>query len=161
VEDETPERAEDVDDYLRDCVRIEPMAIQEEFVRMPADYAFWNERYRTALEAHLLAEAERERVWAGLFIIESQKANPATGKPASIEYAKAAVEGSNAYREVVADAIRAQAERERVRGILEALRTKRDSLVSLGAMVRQEMQHDPTVRTKLDNDRIQRSVNER
>jgi hypothetical protein len=138
---------EDLDQYLLDCVRIEPLALSEEFVRLPADYAFWNERYRQALEAHLLAEAERERIWAGCYILAVERTQP-SGKPATVEYAKAWVEGDADYRKSVAEGISAQAEEKRVRGILEAIRTKRDALTSLGATQRQELEHDPLIRSQ-------------
>lgn len=144
---------EDPSTYLRDCVRIEPLALQEEFIRMPADYAYWNEQYRIKLEAHLLAEAERKRVYAGRLLLAGEKVNGATGKPVTVDQAKALAEGDDDYQATVRDSIHAEADMIEARGILEAIRTKRDMLMQIGATTRQEMQHDPAVR---DRQRAQR-----
>ena len=53
-----------VDAYLYDCVNVEPEALQEEFVRIPADLAYWNERYAQAHREHLLAKLDAERAEA-------------------------------------------------------------------------------------------------
>src|ERR1700690_4016698 len=53
--------------YLAECVQIEPLVITEEFVRLPSDMAFWNERYSNAyqafLQAKIITEQTRNRLW--------------------------------------------------------------------------------------------------
>lgn len=142
--------------YLLDCVRIEPLALQEEFIRLPADYSYWNEQYRQSLERHLLAKAERERVWAGRYIVESERTHPTTGKPVTVDYAKANIEIDAEYQQTVADSIAAEAAMAHARGVLEAIRTKRECLISLGATQRQELEHDPLVRSRAENERMAR-----
>jgi hypothetical protein len=58
----------EVPDFYADCLQIEPLALDEEFIRCPADIAYWNERYSDALNAFLLAEAEYERLEGVLWI---------------------------------------------------------------------------------------------
>lgn len=146
---------DELDDYLRGCVRIDPANINDEFVRLPSDYALWNERYRTALERSLLAEAEVKRVHAGLYLRGGARVMP-TGKPATVDWIKAMIEDDPDYQQAVADAIRAEADVAHVKGVLEAIRTKREALVSIGANIRQEMQHDPAVRDRTRTERTYR-----
>jgi hypothetical protein len=49
--------------------------------------------------------------------------------------------------------VAADAERVRLYGVLDALRSKRDMLISLGAHIRAEMQHDPMIRERAALDR--------
>lgn len=144
----TFESDRDPAEYLRDCVRIEPIALHEEFIRMPADYAYWNEQYRQKLEAHLLCAAERKRVYAGCLLAAGERINASTGKPVTVDQAKAIAETDRSYQLCVTDDIHAEADMIEARGILEAIRTKRDMLMQLGATARQEMQHDPAVRER-------------
>ena len=146
----TPE--DNLDEYLRECLRIEPLALQEEFVRTPADFAYWNEQYKQALEKYMNAKAERERVFAKVYLISCEKPMP-NGKQATVDYAKALVEGDPEYRNVYQDEITAEVEVAKLKGVLEAIRTKRDMLIQIGAQVRQELQHDPLVRAAAENKR--------
>lgn len=148
--------SDEIDRYLQDCVRIEPLALQEEYVRLPADYAYWNEQYRQALEASLVAKADKERIWSTCYLVETERTHPTTGKPVTVDYAKAAVEANQEYYEAVKAAITTEVELTRIKGVLEAIRAKREMLVSLGATLRQEMQHDPMVRDNVATQRLAR-----
>jgi hypothetical protein len=146
---------EDLRDYLREAVRIDPLSLQDEYIRLPADYAFFNEVYRKKLEAHLLAEAEMKRIFAGQMMVASERVMP-NGKSPTVDQQKALVESSEEYVEAKREAIGAEVDMVEARGVLEAIRTKREMLVSLGATVRQEMQHDPAVRDRARADRAAR-----
>lgn len=146
---------DELDEYLRECVRIDAHSLQDEYVRLPADYAFWNERYRAALERSLLAEADVKRVYAGLYLSGGERVMP-SGKPATVDWIKARIEDDQDYRQAVAESIYAEADVAHVKGILEAIRTKRDMIIQMGATVRQEMQHDPAVRDRARTERTYR-----
>lgn len=138
---------EDLRDYLREAVRIDPLQLQDEYVRLPADYAFFSEVYRRKLEAHLLAEAEMKRVYAGQILLAAERIMP-NGKPPTVGQQEALAEESRDYVDVKRAAIFAEADMVEARGVLEAIRTKRDMVIQMGAHVRQEMQHDPAVRER-------------
>jgi hypothetical protein len=53
-------------------------------------------------------------------------------------------------------AIEAEVDEKRLRGVLDAVRTKRDMLISLGAHVRIEMEHDPVIREEVRGRRLVR-----
>lgn len=140
------------DDFLADCVRIEPLALNEEYIRLPSDYAFWAEKYRVALERHLLAKAERERSWSKFYLHHSATYGP-NGKPATVDYIKASIDTESEYVGAVTEAIYAEGDMTKMRNVLEAIRSKREMLVSLGATIRQEMSQDPVVRERERNKR--------
>ena len=130
----------DIDDYLKQCIELEPEAINEEFARMSADYAYWNERYAAANKSHLAAEWEEEKVEARLYLHFKE---PADGKKPPTEAAvDAAVKLSPEYDAAHLKVLEYAAERDYLRGVLETLRTKREMLVSTGAQLRQEAQGD-------------------
>lgn len=145
----------ELDEYLRECVRIDPHSLNDEFVRLPADYAFFNEKYRTALERSLLADAAVKRMRAGLYITSSEAVMP-SGKPATVGYIEALVERDPDYAQAASEAIYAEADVAHVKGVLEAIRTKRDMIIQMGATVRQELQNDPAVRDRARTDRMAR-----
>lgn len=137
---------DEVGEYLWECVRIDPLVIQEEYVRLPSDLAYWNERYASAYRFWLEIKDRRERTEAQLAVtlrkdLELELAhNPhRTGKVTVGEVA-GAVASSEEYRSVRAKEIGAEAEKVRLWGVLDAIRTKRDMLVSLGATQRAEME---------------------
>ena len=66
------------DEYLAECVVINDFALDEEFIRMPADMAYWNARYADALRNYLLAKLDHERNAARLHL-RTKAANAAGG----------------------------------------------------------------------------------
>ena len=68
------------------------------------------------------------------------------GKKPSVDQLKGEVLNLDEYRDVKSHEIRAEVERSRIRGVLDAILAKRDGLISLGAHIRAEMRHDPTIR---------------
>lgn len=138
----------DRDAFLADCVKIEPAALQEEFVRLPGDFAYWAEQHALATESFLTAEAGRKHEEARLYLLAGQKVNPATGKSYTIDGVKALVETDPSFQAAKHVEVQAEVELARAKNVMEALRTKREALISLGATIRQEMQTDPLVRDR-------------
>lgn len=133
--------------YLRDCTAIYPEQIEEEFVRTPSDVAYWNAQYADALDVFLKAEAHRKREWARLYLLKKAEASAAEERTTETSL-KAVVEASDEYAEAVQAEILAEAQKERMRGHVDAVHTKRDMLQSLGAKLRVEMMSDPQVRQR-------------
>ena len=172
----------EVDEYLADCVRLDDVALDEEFMRLPADLAYWTHKYAQAVDAYLRAKFEHERSAARLFLearrapaaADTDVAETSTPEPAladatdtkgkkktaapkpppkpkqlSIEDAKATVEASDEYQVTYLQLTEADVERTPLRGLVDAITTKRDMLQSLGAKLRAEMERDPMVRARV------------
>lgn len=134
----------EVDAYLADCVQIYPEAIQEEYVRMPSDLAYWAERYAKALRVYLGSKLDLDRSRARLRVacrldLEVQ------GKVTE-SMVESAVDQHPEMEVARLNYIEAEVEKVRISGLLDAIRTKKDMLVSLGAHVRTEMERDPLLR---------------
>jgi hypothetical protein len=135
------------EEYLRDCVHINEIALNEEYVRIPADLAFWNAKYADAQKAFLLAKLRLETGEAKLYIFHRERMT--TGKGPTEAQVDAACKSDPAYEAMRRETIDAEAGMLAIRGTCEAVRTKREMLVSLGATMRAEMQGDPVIRSQM------------
>ena len=141
----------DVDAFLAECVKIEPLAIEEEYVRMPADLAYWNERYALALEDMQRAKLRSDKLEAFLKIehrerlVQESKSNKDIKVTEST--VEAAVDNDERMAQAREDLLMAEVQKVRIAGTCEAVRTKRDMLISMGAHIRAEMQGDPSIRS--------------
>ena len=145
----------EVDKYLADCVTITPEAIQEEFIRVPADLAYWGELHAQAVKVHLTAKMEVERMAAKL-AMEYRERMSVEGKKTTEATVEAAVLLDSAYHEARLAAIEAEATRASLRSRFDAVAAKRDMVQSLGAQIRVEMERDPIVREAVRGSRVNR-----
>jgi len=134
----------DPDEYLRECVAIEPLAIQEEYVRLPADLAYWNAQYANAQRAHLLAKVNLDVLERELYPVI--RAELEAGGRATEKMIEAGIGQSEVWVEAKREVAEAEAEKGRLYGVLDAVRSKKDMLISLGAHLRIEMEGDPVLR---------------
>lgn len=165
----------DIDQYTYDSVSITPEALSEEFARVALDLAYWNAQFAEALRSYRIAELEQKRTRAMLYIkhrtllqeaaFQDAQSAPtefdAKGKPKAAKVDRvteaqvdAAVLLDPAMVECDNNLIVTEVEKEKVRGALDAVRAKREMVVSLGAHIRAEMAGDPTLRTQLANQRL-------
>jgi hypothetical protein len=146
--------------YAEQCIKIEPLALEEEFVRLPGDLAYWNAQYAAAYEAYLLAEVRRDRAK-----FQAAAAARAALKQRDPKATEAAIEADwrrdPTFQQADLDMAYADGEKERLRGVCESLRAKREMLVSLGAHIRAEMGMDPTIRREQRLDHTIREANQR
>lgn len=138
----------EVEQYLRDCVNIEPLALNEEFIRLPADVAYWNERYSKAYRGWSTAKVELDRIRAQKNL-EIREAAKTGGGKVTEAYVESLIEVDPAYVNSRMTLIEAEVEKTRLYGVLDAIRTKREMLVSLGAQIRQEMAGNPQLRSEM------------
>ncbi len=131
--------------YLRTCIAIFPEQIEEEFVRTPADVAYWNAQYADALDAYLKAKAAADREWARLWLLVRAQLSADGAKPTE-KLVDASVEVHDDWQKVQLSLIDAEVKKAQLQGHVDAVHTKRDMLQSLGAKLRVEMQSDPQVR---------------
>lgn len=136
------------DEFLRDAVSIDPLALNSEFIRLPADIAYWGERYASIFQEYSLLKAKRETLYSQLYVEIGWKIAERTGKKATVAEVEAEVTGDENYLNAKTAEIIAESEKVRLYNALEALRTKRDMLISLGAQIRLEQQNDPIIRER-------------
>lgn len=142
---------QEVEKYLKDAVHIEPMALEEEFIRIPSDLAYWNEKYAVSLREYLTAKAERERIEGQLMCDPTFAAELETeiGKRPTVDQLKGGIRNNERYISAQVRERAADTERHRLRGCVDAIGAKRDMLISLGAHHRLEMMGDPIVRRNM------------
>jgi hypothetical protein len=156
----------DVDEYLKKSVDIEPMAIEEEFVRLPGDLAYWNERYARAVNDYLKAKVGRERTESRLYLEQREhltakaSVEAAEGKKGAkaptVDEIRSAVAGHRDMVEAEDAELLMEVEKVRLYGVLDAIRAKRDMLIQIGSRQRVEMEHDPVIREESRVRRLQR-----
>lgn len=129
---------------VKDAVAIEPLAMQEEFVRIPGDLSHWNAQFSEALKRFLVAKAESEHLWARLWL-EAREALLTDGK-ATEKLIEAKVNVTPEWQKAHINLVELEAEKTHIRGIVDAIEAKKEMLISLGAHIRSEMEGDPMVR---------------
>lgn len=136
------------DEYLKSCVTIEQADLQGEFVRVSSDLSYWNHRYAESCKRLLLAELARKKLHAALWLENKVDTLGKSGKAPTLDDLKAMVELDINYREAKAEEIEAEVEKEELRGVVEAIRTKKEMLISLGAHIRAEMNGNPQINSQ-------------
>ncbi len=141
----------DLERYLKDCVAIEPLALTEEFVRLPADLAYWSEQHASAYRYALERELYRKTLEGKLYSehqLRLAAGRIGAGRGPTVDEVKSAIAQDPSYIAARAEENEADSARVRLLGVVEAIRAKREMIVSLGAHLRAEMQHDPLLRTQ-------------
>lgn len=127
--------AADEDSYFKESVDITPEAIQEEFIRVPADMAYWGAKYAEASRAYLIAEQAVKECKARLRLAIRETATTKL----TVDDVDARVEGSAEYQTTKMAEIEAEAAKLAAKARLDAVIAKRDMVMSLGAHIRAEM----------------------
>lgn len=155
VPPKVPLRDIEIDEYLLECVVIEPTMLDEEFTRIPVDLAYWNERYSDSIRVHLISKLEYEQVRARIGLeVRSKVAESGVKKTVGDIDAMVSTnpEVSAAYLAYV----EADAERQAMRNRVESVNAKREMLQSLGAKMRAEIMSDPGLRDRIIADKLNR-----
>lgn len=137
-----------VDEYLLECVTIEPTMLNEEFVRIPVDLAYWHERYSEAIRAHLLAKLAYDQLRARVGL-EVREEVAAAGVKKTVGDIEAMITVHPEVSAAYLDFVEADAERQAIRNRCEAVQAKREMLQSLGAKMRAEIMSDPALRDQI------------
>jgi hypothetical protein len=125
--------------------RVDPLTIKEQFTELPGRLAYWNARLADAHERLLEASAVVKLVTAAAQLtVRAQLAGRGEKVTESIVDAHVACDAACVQALLVE--IDAEVEKQHVRGRVDALHAKRDMLMSLGAMLREEMKGDPMIR---------------
>lgn len=127
-----------------DSTEIVETNLQGEFVRVGGDLAYYNGRYSDALEMYLKAKHNLKFV-AAVSRKRLREEAQAKGTKLTEGALEDLVEVDPAMVACREELIAAEVLKSRVGGIIEAVVTKRDMLVSLGAHVREEMRGQPSI----------------
>ena len=135
----------DLELALRARISIDPSALDEEFQECPMNTAHIGAKLADATREHLRAKkaARRARALVGVEIRATKKID---GKPLGVDAVRDEVELDSRVDAADAAEIDAEAALARAKTDFEAVRTKRDMLVQLGAARRAEWESDPTTR---------------
>jgi hypothetical protein len=139
----------DFDDYLVACVAIDENALLAEYMRVGADLAYWSRKHGEAEQAYVLAKANAKRAEGQAY----EEARAMLDRDESVtrvteDRVKFRMPQMGVYTDAhqrLASAARWRAE---TRGYLDAIHTKRDMLISLGADLRKEREQDPYIRNR-------------
>jgi len=129
---------EDLEAYMEECTRIEPLALEEEYIRLPSDTAYWAARYAAVLGRYLERRAVTKQMASELKRTIRDRLTVELPKKPTVSEVEVEVQTDPAYIAAVAEEDAAEVEKVWLGGFLEALRAKREMLVSLGAHIRME-----------------------
>lgn len=138
---------EDLELYRQACVRIVPEAIQEEYVRTPSDVSYWSEQHALVYREWQLAKFTREQEW-GAAVTRARAELASFGGKATVDAVEAEAINDRKFVKAKRDELTLEGEKVRLAGMMEALRTKRDMLVSLGAHLRTEMEQNILIKER-------------
>lgn len=126
-------------DPIADFLRVDDEALNEEYVRLPAELAVCGVRYADAQRSHAFAEVARKRTEARLRLQIVAEATGADGKcKKTVGTIDAEVLMDPGYEEAMCLEIESEATKDRARAYRDGVAAKRDMLVTLGAHARQE-----------------------
>lgn len=131
---------QDLEAYRQACVKIDELCLNEEFIRTPADVAYWSDQYSIIYREWQLAKCDREQAWGAAIKRAKNELYTLGEKRPTVADCESGALNDDLYAQAKRREINFEAEKIRLSGMLEALRTKRDMLVSLGANHRAELQ---------------------
>lgn len=130
---------------LLDC---DASMLDTEFEQLPADMGYWTSQLADRRRAAAAAKIEAERVETRLMLEERAVLAAEGGKAPGEWIVRAKVVQREEWRAAQFAMLDAEADAERVRGLVSALSAKKDMLVSLGAQARAEMDSNPSLRAQ-------------
>lgn len=130
-----------VDKFLRECVEVFPEAITQEMTNIPGHIAYWTTRYANAQRDFQRAEQALDQLKARKRIHYRTSIAKAT-----VDAVNDAVETDEEYVAARVAVIEAEAIMARTKGYSQAVQTKRDMLMCLGGILRDELRGDPHIK---------------
>lgn len=133
----------DLEGYRDECVNIDRSDLQTEFCRVPGDLAFWAERLASTESRIMEAKVNIDRVRSKIDQ-DVRAAFQARGDKLTEARISVLVDGDMQLAAAQTALAAAMHEKSRLRGIVDAIALKGQMLMSLGAIVRQEMRTNDT-----------------
>lgn len=147
------------EDVIRSVVKIDQRNIQAEYCALPEAVSLWIFRRVEATKRHRLAELELEVLEENTKIdtraanlqavrasVKDEKTGKSMIKAATVDEIDALVASNPMVVQAKRAVIDAAEQKEKCAGMVDALMTKKDMLVSLGADIRAEKHGDPSIR---------------
>lgn len=148
----TKKRKQEVDDdieFLERVVSIDVTQITEHFISVPAELAYFNERYAETVRGQLEAKSACDNARATAYCTIKTEYEE-EGKKITEAALSAQIELDPAYTEAKIAFVDAETKKQQARGRVEAVHAKKDMLISLGAHLRAELS-DPMVKRIAQN----------
>ena len=173
------ELAPEIEAELYDRLKLDPLALDNEFLTCASNIAWLGAKHGAALRDYLRAKIASKKLWALLLIqaredllAEQDEKQNAEDAAALVEKRKAKDVKARVTESIVEsragtypmwlDAQEREADAEVAMTVaktnLTAMLAKRDMLVQMGANVRAEMERDPTIRAHKDHQRREREL---
>ena len=133
-----------VDSYFKSCAETDPLHVEQAFIRLPSEFAYWAELQNRAFNTFSRAHLNMKRVAARLAvecreILEAQK-----GK-ATESMVGGAVTLHQDMQDAENEELAAECEMKRLQNYVDTMRMKKDALNNVSANLRKEMERDPGV----------------
>ena len=132
---------------IEDVFDIDPLDLQDAFIKVPAELAYWSGQYAKAYRKAAAAKASEKQIIGAYREVARERVLAKRGKSTEADVA-AELEGIDEVQEAREESIESDYNKVHLYGIVDAIRTKKDMLISVGAHVRAEMDHDPTIRAQ-------------
>lgn len=139
----------ELETFAEESFEIDPVDLNREFCELAPRLAFWNAQLAEATKKSMIAKAEWDAEAARKLLESREEARLDPKSKVTVDEINAKVLLDDEVSDAHAVWIEAEAERVRLRGIVEAVLCKRDMLQSLGAKLRAEMQGDPVLRSQM------------
>lgn len=155
-----------VEQLLYDATHIDEINIHDEYVKLPGQLAYWVAQAATAYEGRLAAELRLETTEATCYLDHRHAATlvtvPEGKKPERVTdtFLQSSIRKDPRWQSAQSELNRALSNEARIKGVVKAVETKRDMLVSLGAQIRSEVNGNPTIRNTAQIASAVRSANQ-
>jgi len=137
-----PSRAE----YLRESVEMDDVTqLDDAMRRLSGDLSYWNNQYAQSHKKFNRLKVETDKLHGRMYMMHRASLMNEHGK-ATEPMIKAAVDMDEDYHDIKIELVDAEAEKIRLKGVCESVVAKKDMLQSIGAKLRIEMGHDPSIR---------------
>lgn len=139
-----------LDAWARASIEVFPETIAEELCKAPGHMAYWSARYADAQRAHALAERDLDVIRAHKrqafrVMLRDGKKQPTVGMVDD------ALELDEEYTAARVAVIETETTMLKAQGFARAVQAKKDTLMCLSAIVREEMRGDPAIKRLAEN----------
>jgi hypothetical protein len=147
VTDTPDDKAKQMAEYRRQCVTVNDTDISGEFARLSGDQDYWNNRFARAYESHAKTKLARERTEA-LVQLEVRRKLKDEGEKVVEKLVEARVRTDERVKSMEDAELDADVMLVKVKGVCEAIKTKREMIISLGAHIRDDKKPDMAMKAR-------------
>lgn len=133
------------DETLKAAVTIDAADLNDEYVKLSANLAYYGAKHADSHRVHLVAKFELERVEAATRI----RIRECAPVKMTVDDVNARVSLDDDYVTARLTCIGAESDELAMKNVLNSIQAKKDMLVSIGAQVRAEMGADPSLRRRV------------